>query len=159
MYVEFLWGGSKDEQKRVDEKEVTKATDQEFSAMLHSSNMTNFTELLMNVSTNNDSNGAIQPAFGAQISEPLFMRVIRLTIYLIIFLIAVFGNTLVIFVVYKTRELHTGKQIPKIITHCALKRASNYLDFLIFFFKYFYRWKISGTFNNCFFGMARQWEK
>lgn len=41
--------------------------------------------------------------------EPLGMRVIRLTIYIIIFLIATIGNSLVIFVVYKTRELHTGK--------------------------------------------------
>ncbi|XP_031557227.1 neuropeptide FF receptor 2-like isoform X2 [Actinia tenebrosa] len=39
--------------------------------------------------------------------EPLGMRVIRLAIYIIIFLIATIGNSLVIFVVYKTRELHT----------------------------------------------------
>ncbi|XP_001631778.2 neuropeptide Y receptor type 2 isoform X2 [Nematostella vectensis] len=41
------------------------------------------------------------------ITEPLGMRIVRLAIYIIIFLIATIGNSLVIFVVYKTRELHT----------------------------------------------------
>jgi len=39
--------------------------------------------------------------------EPLALRIFRLTLYVIIFLLATFGNALVIFVVYKTRELHT----------------------------------------------------
>ena len=43
------------------------------------------------------------------IVEPLALRIFRLTLYVIIFLLATFGNALVIFVVYKTRELHTGK--------------------------------------------------
>lgn len=43
------------------------------------------------------------------VKEPLGLRIVRLTVYVIIFLLATFGNALVIFVVYKTRELHTGK--------------------------------------------------
>lgn len=46
------------------------------------------------------------------IVEPLALRIFRLTLYVIIFLLATFGNALVIFVVYKTRELHTGKSFP-----------------------------------------------
>ena len=43
------------------------------------------------------------------VAEPLGLRIFRLTIYVVIFLLATVGNALVIFVVYKTRELHTGK--------------------------------------------------
>ncbi|KAK3718947.1 hypothetical protein QZH41_005929 [Actinostola sp. cb2023] len=62
-------------------------------------NMTNSSGIVTAATTNAT---AIEVVF-----EPLFMRIIRLAIYLIIFLIATFGNSLVIFVVYKTRELHT----------------------------------------------------
>lgn len=41
------------------------------------------------------------------VAEPLGLRIFRLTIYVVIFLLATVGNALVIFVVYKTRELHT----------------------------------------------------
>ena len=44
-----------------------------------------------------------------QVTEPLGLRIVRLALYVIIFVIATFGNSLVIFVVYKTRELHTGE--------------------------------------------------
>ncbi|XP_068744271.1 neuropeptide FF receptor 1-like isoform X2 [Montipora capricornis] len=40
-------------------------------------------------------------------SEPLGLRIFRLTLYVVIFLLATVGNALVIFVVYKSRELHT----------------------------------------------------
>ena len=43
------------------------------------------------------------------IMEPLGLRIFRLTLYGFIFLLATFGNGLVVFVVYKTRRLHTGK--------------------------------------------------
>lgn len=45
------------------------------------------------------------------VAEPLGLRIFRLTIYVVIFLLATVGNALVIFVVYKTRELHTGKYL------------------------------------------------
>ena len=44
-------------------------------------------------------------------SEPLGLRIFRLTLYAFIFLLATVGNALVIFVVYKSRELHTGKTV------------------------------------------------
>lgn len=43
------------------------------------------------------------------VMEPLGLRIVRLALYVIIFVIATVGNSLVIFVVYKTRELHTGR--------------------------------------------------
>lgn len=49
------------------------------------------------------------------VAEPLGLRIFRLTIYVVIFLLATVGNALVIFVVYKTRELHTGKYLSPIL--------------------------------------------
>lgn len=61
---------------------------------------------------NNATNGTEAPqAQMDYVVEPLGLRIFRLTVYVIIFLLATFGNALVIFVVYKTRELHTGKLI------------------------------------------------
>lgn len=57
---------------------------------------------------NNATNGTEAPqAQMDYVVEPLGLRIFRLTVYVIIFLLATFGNALVIFVVYKTRELHT----------------------------------------------------
>lgn len=47
-------------------------------------------------------------AAGAEMTEPFGLRVFRLALYTMIFLIATIGNSLVIFVVYKTQELRTG---------------------------------------------------
>lgn len=63
----------------------------------------------MNGSAANQSVGPEAPIGMVFMTEPLGLRVFRLTVYVIIFLLATFGNALVIFVVYKTRELHTGK--------------------------------------------------
>lgn len=63
----------------------------------------------MNSSAANQSDGAGAPTDIVYMTEPLGLRIFRLTVYVIIFLLATFGNALVIFVVYKTRELHTGK--------------------------------------------------
>lgn len=57
----------------------------------------------------NQSDVTEGPTDMVYIVEPLALRIFRLTLYVIIFLLATFGNALVIFVVYKTRELHTGK--------------------------------------------------
>lgn len=66
----------------------------------------------MNNSGGNLSDGTEASQTGMDyIAEPLGLRIFRLTIYVIIFLLATFGNALVIFVVYKTRELHTGKHL------------------------------------------------
>lgn len=66
----------------------------------------------MNNSVASGSNGTAAPQTGMDfIMEPLGLRIFRLTVYVIIFLLATFGNALVIFVVYKTRELHTGKHL------------------------------------------------
>ena len=65
----------------------------------------------MNNSTGlNDSLGE-QPFFGYvdMYQEPLALQVIHLALYGIIFLLAFLGNVLVIAVVFKTRELRTGK--------------------------------------------------
>ncbi|RMX54413.1 hypothetical protein pdam_00013897 [Pocillopora damicornis] len=57
---------------------------------------------------NNATNGTEAPqAQMDYVVEPLGLRIFRLTVYVIIFLLATFGNALVIFVVYKTRALHT----------------------------------------------------
>ena len=63
----------------------------------------------MNSSATNQSYGPEVPTDMVFMAEPLGLRIFRLTVYVIIFLLATFGNALVIFVVYKTRELHTGK--------------------------------------------------
>lgn len=63
----------------------------------------------MNSSAANQSDGPEAPTGMVFMAEPLGLRIFRLTVYVIIFLLATFGNALVIFVVYKTRELHTGK--------------------------------------------------
>lgn len=61
---------------------------------------------------NNATNGTGVPQTEMNfVVEPLGLRIFRLTVYVIIFLLATFGNALVIFVVYKTRELHTGKRL------------------------------------------------
>lgn len=51
------------------------------------------------------------------VAEPLGLRIFRLTIYVVIFLLATVGNALVIFVVYKTRELHTGKSEFEVVVY------------------------------------------
>ncbi|KAL9984674.1 hypothetical protein ACROYT_G006998 [Oculina patagonica] len=61
----------------------------------------------MNSSTANQTDGPGAPNDIVYMTEPLGLRIFRLTVYVIIFLLATFGNALVIFVVYKTRELHT----------------------------------------------------
>ena len=43
------------------------------------------------------------------VREPLASNVFRLIVYSIIFLLTITGNTAVLAVVYKIRELHTGK--------------------------------------------------
>ena len=77
----------------------------------------------MNNSVGNLSSGTQQPPQMDFIAEPLGLRICRLTVYVIIFLLATVGNALVIFVVYKTRELHTGKLCPS-FTFTFLKRKA-----------------------------------
>ena len=72
----------------------------------------------MNNSTGlNDSLGE-QPFFGYvdMYQEPLALQVIHLALYGIIFLLAFLGNVLVIAVVFKTRELRTGKHRKTSVT-------------------------------------------
>lgn len=107
-------------------------------------NNTTLLESTMNT-TMNTTGLPPAPMFAPMIKEPLFMRVIRLATYIIIFLIAVFGNSLVIFVVYKTKELHTGKWIADIIERCAA--TSRFLSQNCYFFLYiFFLFRV---FNNC----------
>lgn len=75
----------------------------------------------MNHSEANLSEGTQAPQMD-YIAEPLGLRIFRLTVYVIIFLLATVGNALVIFVVYKTRELHTGKKCSLI--ELTLKRRA-----------------------------------
>ena len=60
---------------------------------------TNVTNLLANANT---------PAVQAT-SEPLASNIFRLIVYVIIFLVTIIGNVSVLAVVYKIRELHSGK--------------------------------------------------
>ena len=72
----------------------------------------------------NQTHGTLPPQSQMDfIAEPLGLRIVRLTVYVIIFLLATFGNALVIFVVYKTRELHTGKHFSY-FTFTFLKRKA-----------------------------------
>lgn len=43
------------------------------------------------------------------IKEPLASNIFRLIVYTVIFLVTITGNTSVLAVVYKIRELHTGR--------------------------------------------------
>ena len=50
------------------------------------------------------------------IKEPLVSKYLRLIVYSVIFLLTITGNALVLAVVYKIRELHTGKQVILTVT-------------------------------------------
>lgn len=50
-------------------------------------------------------------------SEPLASNIFRLIVYVIIFLVTITGNVSVLAVVYKIRELHSGKW-NKVINLC-----------------------------------------
>lgn len=60
---------------------------------------TNVTDLLANANTS-----AVQTAL-----EPLASNIFRLIVYVIIFLVTITGNVSVLAVVYKIRELHSGR--------------------------------------------------
>lgn len=60
---------------------------------------TNATDLFDNTTT-----PAVQAA-----GEPLASNIFRLIVYVIIFLVTISGNVSVLAVVYKTRELHSGR--------------------------------------------------
>lgn len=62
----------------------------------------------MSLETASLPNSSIAPAI-EYLEEPLASNVFRLIVYTIIFLVTVTGNLSVLAVVYKTRELHTGK--------------------------------------------------
>ena len=57
----------------------------------------------------NFTSGNVSTMAAPESMEPFFLRVFRLALYTMIFLIATIGNSLVIFVVYKTAELRTGQ--------------------------------------------------
>lgn len=50
------------------------------------------------------------------IKEPLASKYLRLIAYSVIFLLTITGNALVLAVVYKIRELHTGKHVILTVT-------------------------------------------
>ena len=52
--------------------------------------------------------------------EPLASKYLRLIVYSVIFLLTITGNALVLAVVYKIRELHTGKQVILSVTSLCL---------------------------------------
>lgn len=54
------------------------------------------------------------------IKEPLASKYLRLIVYSVIFLLTITGNALVLAVVYKIRELHTGKQVILSVTSLCL---------------------------------------
>ena len=62
----------------------------------------------MSLETTSLPNSSIAPAI-EYLEEPLASNVFRLIVYTVIFLVTIFGNLSVLAVVYKTRELHTGK--------------------------------------------------
>lgn len=61
---------------------------------------TNVTDLLANTTPS-----AVQAA----VREPLASNIFRLIVYVIIFLVTIIGNVSVLAVVYKIRELHSGR--------------------------------------------------
>lgn len=62
---------------------------------------------------NNSTNSSVAPMTGEKNAlwypEPLGSHIFRLFLYAVIFLLTVVGNTLVIFIVLRTRELHSGE--------------------------------------------------
>lgn len=78
---------------------------------------TNATDFLVNAT----SASVVQEA-----REPLASNIFRLIVYVIIFMVTIAGNVSVLAVVYKTRELHSGRwNIYSIYPQCVV---NNQLD-------------------------------
>lgn len=57
----------------------------------------------------NETNMLVNTTSTPILTEPLGSKIFRLIVYTIIFLLTVIGNVSVLAVVYKIRELHSGK--------------------------------------------------
>ena len=57
----------------------------------------------------NETNMLVNTTSTPILTEPLGSNIFRLIVYTIIFLLTVIGNVSVLAVVYKIRELHSGK--------------------------------------------------